>query len=97
MDIQEAIAAPRFYSYACASTDVASDAKDIYIENAVPVEVRDKLVAMGYNVMPGYDTGEDINLFFGGVQGIKFIYGSDGSVKLHGGADPRRDGKALGF
>ena len=97
MNMQEAIAAPRFYSYACASTDIAQDAKDIYIENAVPQEVRDKLTAMGYNVMPGYETGEPINLFFGGVQGIKFIYESDGSIKLHGGADPRRDGKALGF
>ena len=34
----------------------------------------------------------------GGVQGIKFNYDSFGNlINLHGGADPRRDGKALGY
>ena len=33
------------------------------------------------------------NLFFGGVQGIEIL--KDGT--LRGGADPRRDGKALAY
>ena len=46
---------------------------------------------MEYYLIP-YGSGE-IDLYFGGVQGIKF--NNDGS--MHGGADPRRDGKALGY
>ena len=47
---------------------------------------------MNYNVI--VQGSGDIDLYFGGVQGIRFIY-EEG--KLHGGADPRRDGKALGY
>ena len=94
MNMQEAINAPRFYSYAAASDDVSTSSKDLYVENAIPVSETDKLVMMGYNVMH-YGAG-DIDLFFGGVQGIRFVT-ENGKVKLHGGADPRRDGKALGF
>lgn len=92
MDIQSAIAAPRVYSYACASDDLSSTSKDLYVEKAIPQSVIDELIKMNYNVIP---TGDgDIDLYFGGVQGITFEY-----VKnlLHGGADPRRDGKAIGY
>ena len=65
--------------------------KDLYIENAISTEIRDQLRAMEYYLIP-YGSGE-IDLYFGGVQGIKF--NNDGS--MHGGADPRRDGKALGY
>ena len=92
MDIQTAINSPRFYSYACASTDLSSASKDIYIERALSNSVRDGLVSMNYNVI--VEGSDEIDLFFGGVQGIRFIY-EEG--KLHGGADPRRDGKALGY
>ena len=96
MSIQEAIAAPRFYSYACANDDGSQTSKDIYVENAIPVEVRDQLVMMNYNVRTDQSGTTPIHLFFGGVQGITFRY-VNGKVELHGGADPRRDGKALGF
>ncbi len=92
MDIQTAINMPRFYSYACASTDFSSTSKDIYVERALYNTVKDGLQAMNYNVI--VEGSGDIDLYFGGVQGIRFIY-EEG--KLHGGADPRRDGKALGY
>ncbi|MDY0209253.1 MAG: gamma-glutamyltransferase [Bacilli bacterium] len=92
MDIQTAINTPRFYSYACASTDLSSTSKDIYVERALYNLVKDGLSAMNYNVI--VQGSGDIDLYFGGVQGIRFIY-EEG--KLHGGADPRRDGKALGY
>lgn len=92
MDIQTAILKPRFYSYACASTDYSSSSKDIYLERSLYKQVKDDLKAMNYNVL--VQGQGDIDLYFGGVQGIRFIY-QEG--KLHGGADPRRDGKALGY
>ena len=49
---------------------------------------------MGYYII--VEGNKDIDLFFGGVQGIQFEY-KDGKTILHGGADPRRDGKALGW
>ena len=96
MSIQEAIAAPRFYSYAAANDDGSTTSKDIYVENAIPVEVRDQLIMMNYNVRTNESGTTPIHLFFGGVQGITFKIES-GKVSLHGGADPRRDGKALGY
>ena len=93
MDMQTAIASPRVYTYAAANDDkgAGKKQKDLYIENAISTEVRDRLRAMEYYLIP-YGSG-DIDLYFGGVQGIKF--NNDGS--MHGGADPRRDGKALGY
>ena len=92
MNIQDAISAPRVYTYAAANDDKSKTAKDLYVENAHSLEIRQQLTAMKYNVIP-YGTG-NIDLYFGGVQGIRFdiINGT-----MHGGADPRRDGKALGY
>ena len=97
MDIQTAINTPRFYSYACASDDLGagSNKKDLYLENAIyATGERAKLESMGYYVIA--EGKKDIDLFFGGVQGIQFEY-ENGKTILHGGADPRRDGKALGW
>ena len=97
MDIQTAINTPRFYSYACANADYGAgeNKKDLYIEGAIyKTEEKAKLEAMGYYVLT--EGTKDIDLFFGGVQGIQFEY-KDGKTILHGGADPRRDGKALGW
>ena len=93
MDMQKAISSPRVYTYAAANDDkgAGKKQKDLYIENAISTEIRDQLRAMEYYLIP-YGSGE-IDLYFGGVQGIKF--NNDGS--MHGGADPRRDGKALGY
>lgn len=102
MDIQTAINQPRIYSYAMASDnlgiskageDPSKYRKDIYLEKAFGSEYKTALEALGYYVI--YSGSGDIDLFFGGVQGIQFNRFAD--LPLHGGADPRRDGKALGY
>ena len=104
MNIQEAIETPRFYSYAVSSNDPAStggavsyddsegvDKKWIEVEGAIPESVCAELAAKNYYVQRH---AGNIHLYFGGVHGITFdaIAG-----KMHGGADTRRDGKALGY
>lgn len=100
MDIQSAIAAPRIYSYTLANDnhgikDRSADnyLKDIYIERALSPTVKEALEAMGYYVI--VQGSDDIDLYFGGAQGIHFDRSQE--YPLHGGADPRRDGKALGY
>ena len=66
-----------------------ANGKETAIENAFKAEVMDKLKAMGHT----FGLKDKNDLYFGGVQGI--MYGKDG--KLHGGADPRRDGVAVGY
>ncbi len=83
MTIQQAIDAPRIFDNAGNTIHYESG------ENGLTEEVVKALEAMGHAVN---DRGE-WNNYFGGVQGI--VYQEDGT--LHGGADPRRDGKALGF
>ena len=70
--------------------------KTLYCELGIPESVRNELAAMNYMINIPYEGTKDINLYFGGVQGITFKI-EDGVAKLHGGADPRRDGKAVGF
>lgn len=104
MNIQEAIEAPRFYSYAVSSedgnntggaviydSDTGVDKKWIEVEGAIPDSVCAELASKNYYVQKH---AEEIDLYFGGVHGITFdaINGS-----MHGGADTRRDGKALGY
>lgn len=92
MDIQTAISKPRIYSYAVGSSETYANKKDIYVERGISAEVRQGLAAKGYNVIV---TGSgEIDLYFGGAQGITFDFATG---KIHGGADPRRDGKALGY
>ncbi len=100
MDIQTAIDHNRIHSYCVQTADSNSmtdgatyqDHKLIYVEN-IP-GVSEALTAKNYYVK-GY-TG--LNNYFGGVQGITFKYKADGSFEsLTGGADPRRDGKALAY
>ena len=83
MTIQEAIDTPRIFD---------NTGNKIHYEsgsNGLTEETVKALEAMGHAME---DRGE-WNLYFGGAQGI--IYQEDGT--LHGGADPRRDGKAVGF
>lgn len=86
MDIQDAIDTARIFDNGGES--------GIYYEsggvNSPSEETLSELESMGHAVT---DYGGAWQLFFGGVQGI--VYQEDGS--LRGGADPRRDGKALGF
>lgn len=91
MNIQEAIEYPRIYCYAVGSDETYTNKKDLYLEQAFDDDVRDGLRALGYNLI--FQGSGDIDLYFGGVQGVRFIEGN----KMHGGADPRRDGKALGY
>ncbi len=82
MTIQQAIDAPRIFDNA--GNIISYESGD----NGITPEVVKLLEEMGHEVN---DRGE-WNNYFGGVQGI--VYTEDG---LHGGADPRRDGKALGY
>ena len=61
---------------------------EIRIEDRIPEEVRTQLEDIGQTV----DVRGSYDLHFGGAQGVTF---KDG--KLYGGADPRRDGVAVGF
>ena len=85
MDIQDAIDSARIYNN---GTDSGINLESGGL-NGVTAETIAELEAMGHVVT---DKGE-WQLFFGGVQGI--VYEEDGTIR--GGADPRRDGKALGF
>ena len=83
MDIQEAIDAGRIYDDAKSTLCYETG------ENGIDPKVVEELKALGHEMV---EKGE-WDLYFGGVQGI--VYLEDGS--LRGGADPRRDGKAVGF
>ena len=85
MDIQEAIDTARIFDN---GTDTGINYESGGV-TPVTADVAAALEAQGHAVT---DKGE-WQLFFGGVQGI--VYQEDGT--LRGGADPRRDGKALGF
>ncbi len=62
---------------------------ELRLETRIPQETIDELEAMGHKVVPTYD----YDTYFGGVQAV--IKLEDGT--LRGGADSRRDGKALGY
>ncbi len=81
MDIQQAIASPRVHQYVRA---------DMEIEGAMGDSTIEGLRAMGYTVIRYHN----IDLYFGGVHGIII---NQETKELHGGADPRRDGKAVGY
>lgn len=82
MDIQEAINSPRIHQYRNAQPE---------IERAMSQETINGLIALGYSpVVIGGSAG--IDLYFGGVQGVIIK-----NNKFYGGADPRRDGKAVGY
>ena len=99
MGMQEAIAAPRIYSYCVSTADkFYKDGKKLleveYGEGCMSAETVAALEAIGY----GVNKYSGRNLYFGGVQGIKFNYDEYGRlVSMTGGADPRRDGKALAW
>ncbi|MDX9897895.1 MAG: gamma-glutamyltransferase [Spirochaetia bacterium] len=85
MGIQEAIEAPRMYcTFLQGAGKTTMDIESFLFPEA---EVA-RLAAMGYKLK----TYDERDLFFGGVQGIIIKNG-----KMHGGADPRRDGAVLGY
>lgn len=101
MGIQEAINATRIHSY-CVQTADSKEMADgatykthkLMYSEGLSEEVLAALGSKNYFVK----NYENADLFFGGVQGITFQYNSRGKlVSITGGADPRRDGKALAY
>ena len=81
MNIQEAIEAPRFRCY---------EGTRVQMEERFPVHLRRALGDLGHEV----DVIEAWSGSVGGAQGI--VVDRDSGV-LQGGADPRRDGYAIGL
>lgn len=82
MDLQEAIEAPRFY--------VRDTINNIEFEPRFSSEILDALAEKGWGLV---EKGE-MDLYFGGAQGALVDYEAGDLV---GGADPRRDGAAIGY
>jgi gamma-glutamyltranspeptidase/glutathione hydrolase len=104
MDIQAAIEAPRCRMPELTPTNMQGTAsafvaperagKLVQIEARVPSEVRAELEAMGHEllVQPSWTAA------VGGMQGIAVHYDTNGGMcGFSGGADPRRDGYAIGW
>lgn len=81
MDIQSAINTPRINNY---------EDGPLKIEARIPADVQDALKQKGHELQ----LKKDFDLYFGGAQGI--VIDQRNGV-MHGGADPRRDGKAIGY
>lgn len=64
--------------------------KVLHVEGRINEKVIDVLREMGHEVK----VRSDFDNYFGGAQGILFNHQTN---KLHGGADSRRDGKAIGY
>jgi gamma-glutamyltranspeptidase / glutathione hydrolase len=79
--IQAAIEAPRFRAY---------EATTVEIEARVPKVVRDELIRRGHTIR----LIDDWSFLVGGGHGMMV---DPESGALYGGADPRRDGVALGY
>ena len=86
MDLDEAIEAPRFFSYS-----VHGQARDISIEDRIPEPVRRTLESWGH----GLTIRESYDTYFGGAQGILLRW--DKRLIIYGGADSRRDGYGAGY
>ncbi|MFC2163416.1 gamma-glutamyltransferase [Acidobacteriota bacterium] len=85
MSLDEAIEAPRFFSYS-----TLGKAGDISLEARVPESVIKSLRELGHvlEVREAYDK------YFGGAQGIMILWDKR---LIHGGADSRRDGHGAGY
>jgi gamma-glutamyltranspeptidase/glutathione hydrolase len=85
MGLDEAIEAPRFFSYS-----VQGEPRNIHCESRIPEGIRRELESMGYVLTEreAYDN------YFGGAQGILIF---PLKKTIHGGADSRRDGSGAGY
>ena len=81
MTVQQAIEVPRFRYL---------EGRRIQMEDRFPLHVRRALEARGHKI----DLLESWSMAVGGAQGIQF---DPEEGTFHGGADPRRDGFALGY
>jgi gamma-glutamyltranspeptidase/glutathione hydrolase len=68
---------------------VHSEGDVLHVEGRVAAGVQEALQAKGYRL----DIRKDVDYFFGGAHGV-LLDGQTG--EFHGGADPRRDGLAVG-
>ncbi len=85
MSLDEAIEAPRFFSYSAEGKP-----KPIFVESRIPQTAVLELQKMGYQV----EVREAYDKYFGGAQGIMVV--KKGKVIL-GAADSRRDGSGAGY
>lgn len=103
MSMQEAISNPRVYSYAVSTADTSSmsDGKTYKTHKLLEIEnvgFNDEVIRTLESKNYYVKQYNKVDLYFGGVQGILFRYDDNGDlVNLEGGADIRRDGKALGY
>jgi gamma-glutamyltranspeptidase/glutathione hydrolase len=81
MPIQTAISAPRLYQGRTGS---------LSIEGRYSINAYHGLVALGHKVT----VAADFDAAFGGVHAVVYDHAAR---RLHGGADPRRDGQAAGY
>ncbi|MBT8038678.1 MAG: gamma-glutamyltransferase [Gammaproteobacteria bacterium] len=81
MDIQSAIEAPRINNYRDGP---------LKIEDRFSADVQASLVEKGHEL----EVKKSFDLYFGGAQGI--VIDPETGLR-HGGADPRRDGQAMGY
>jgi gamma-glutamyltranspeptidase/glutathione hydrolase len=88
MNVQEAIEAPRWSSRPGTAPGDEKSPYELWIEDRVPISVRYQLKEKGHNVKTTSGWS------FGGAQAI--VIDQRNSI-LMGGADPRRDGYAVGY
>ncbi len=85
MSLDEAIEAPRFFSYSSAGM-----AKSLFIESRIPEQTRRALEKLGHTI----EVRDAFDKYFGGAQGI--LIDRNKNIIL-GGADSRRDGSGEGY
>ena len=85
MSLDEAIEAPRFFSYS-----TGGRAGDLHLEDRIPEATRAALERLGHNLV----VREAYDKYFGGAQGLMLL--QDEGLIL-GGADSRRDGSGAGY
>jgi gamma-glutamyltranspeptidase/glutathione hydrolase len=85
LSLDEAIEAPRFFSYSSQGR-----ARSISFESRITEETVKKLKSMGHQVT----IRESFDKYFGGAQGIMILFDEKTFI---GGADSRRDGHGAGY
>ena len=85
MPLDEAIEAPRFFSYS-----VGGKVRDLSVEPRIPEPTLAALKALGHTIA----LKEPYDKYFGGAQGIMILRDKKA---LYGGADSRRDGVGAGY
>jgi gamma-glutamyltranspeptidase/glutathione hydrolase len=81
MNIQQAILAPRIFQM---------QSGPLSVEGRISINSYEGLKAKGHEIT----VRGDYDAYFGGVHAVMMNYETN---ELHGGADPRRDGQAVGF